>query len=170
MREKNKAFQMIAAGTIAVLMICVFLFMPLRSTAPLSIYRACETNDPTAGLISIFIVSNTSAFDLRLWPLPPQIKSPSGWRTTAPFGAVLMTYLPAHSVYTYTVPTMPNHATLRAFVGWDYERLYTVEFARRFFINNIRMNISRLSQGESPAFHGGNQAQVQAAFSPEFKD
>jgi len=170
MGEKSKILQALIAITSAGLIVYLFLFMPLRSTAPLNISCTGTTNDPATGPLSILTVSNTSSFELRLWPFPPETNSTGVWVRTSRGTAIYMTMLPAHSVYTFTVATVTGHETWRVPVGWDYDRLYAVEFARRYLMDNIKMNISRLSQGQYPDLSGGNHSHVHPAYSPEFKN
>jgi hypothetical protein len=169
MPEKSTVLQVIASGIVVVLAACLFLFLPLRTSTPLNIYRSHETNGATAGPVDFLIVSNTTGFELRLWRFPLQTNSPGGWHG-GPFRAAYMMGLPAHSACKFILSSGPSHATWRAPVGWDYDPLNSVEFARRFVMDNIQLNLRLLSQGQMPGMDGGNHAKIHVTYSPEFKD
>ena len=74
--ENSKAKSLIQVGltiVVAVIVICLCLFIPLRSTTPLEIAFVGTTNDSSGGLVFLLRASNTSNYEIRAWNLPTEI-------------------------------------------------------------------------------------------------
>ena len=142
--------------------------MPLRSTTPLEIAFVGTTNDSTGGSVVLLNVTNTSAYEIRAWNPPFQIKINEHWKIIYPDGGLgSLTNLPPHSAYTFSVAAIPAGAAWRTPVMWAYDKSFTVEYARRFLIDNVRLNLRRLSEGKAPGVNGGNHLEFRFIYSQE---
>ena len=52
-------------------------------------------------------------------------------------------------------------------ISWAYDKSFTVEYARRFLIDNVRLNLRLLSEGKEPGLNGGNHLQMRLIYSQE---
>ena len=135
--------------------------MPLRSTAPLEISFLGTTNDSAGGLVFLLCANNTSDYEIRIWNYPPEIKKFGGWTPLHPIvGMMSQINVPPHTAYTFSETAIPAGAVWRILTSWAYDKSFTIEYARRFLIDNVNLNLRILSQGKEPGLNGGNHLQM----------
>ena len=159
-----------AAIVVAVLAVCLFLFMPLRTNSPVKISCFGPTNNPVAGLLFVFSVTNESAYEIRLAPLSPEIISHGVATPVARLASITTSNLPPHSAQIFVVAAVPSGSTWCQPVIWAYDKPFLVEYLRDFLMDNIRQNVWLLSQGKAPGLNGGNHIHFQWVCSPEMKN
>ena len=151
-----------------VLVICLCLFIPLRSTTAVNVSFLGTTNDSAGGLVFLLCASNTSDYEIRFWNFPPEIKKSGGWTPLHPIaGMVSQINVPPHSAYTFSETAIPAGAVWRIPIDWAYDKSFTIEYARRFLIDNVNRNLRLLSQGKAPGLNGGNHLQMRLIYSQE---
>jgi hypothetical protein len=170
--EKQASKILMNGGVIAIAVaaVCIFLFMPFRSTSPVTVRYLGTTNEPVAGPLFVMSVTNETAYEIRFGVLPPEVLSHGIWEPSYHLTSIRTTNLPAHSAGTFAVSSVPAGSTWCEPVVWAYDKSFAVEYARSFLIDNVRLNLRLLSEGQGLGLDGGNHIHFYRAYLPEMKN